>query len=48
MNPIWIAFILLSYFGLLLLISWLTSKGADNAGFSSVTENRPGTLLRSE
>jgi Na+/proline symporter len=33
MNPIWIAVILLGYFGLLLLISWLTSKGADNASF---------------
>ncbi|TSA36161.1 MAG: sodium:solute symporter [Porphyromonadaceae bacterium] len=33
MNPVWIAIILLSYFGLLLLISRLTSKGADNEGF---------------
>jgi Na+/proline symporter len=33
MNPTWIAVILLGYFGLLLLISWLTSKGADNASF---------------
>lgn len=33
MNPIWIAVILLSYFGLLLFISHLTSKNADNAGF---------------
>ncbi len=33
MNPIWIALILISYFGLLLFISHLTSKGADNAGF---------------
>jgi solute:Na+ symporter, SSS family len=33
MNPIWIAIILLGYFGLLLLISRLTSKGADNQGF---------------
>ncbi len=33
MNPIWIASILAGYFALLLLISRLTSKGADNAGF---------------
>lgn len=33
MNPVWIAVILLSYFGLLLFISRLTSKGADNEGF---------------
>jgi solute:Na+ symporter, SSS family len=33
MNPIWIAIILTGYFGLLLLISRLTSKGADNQGF---------------
>jgi Na+/proline symporter len=33
MNPIWIAVILLCYFGLLLFISHLTSKGADNEGF---------------
>lgn len=33
MNPIWIAVILISYFGLLLFISHLTSKNADNAGF---------------
>lgn len=33
MNPIWIALILLSYFGLLMFISRITSKGADNAGF---------------
>ena len=33
MNPIWIAVILAGYFGLLLIISRLTSRGADNAGF---------------
>jgi solute:Na+ symporter, SSS family len=33
MNPAWIAIILASYFGLLLLISRITSKGADNEGF---------------
>lgn len=33
MNPVWIAVILLSYFSLLLFISRLTSKGADNEGF---------------
>jgi len=33
MNPTWIALILLCYFGLLMLISYLTSKGANNEGF---------------
>jgi len=33
MNPIWIIIILAGYFGLLLLISRLTSKGADNDSF---------------
>ncbi len=33
MNPIWIAVILSGYFGLLLFISRLTSKGADNESF---------------
>ncbi len=33
MNPIWIALILCGYFGLLLLISKLTTRGADNEGF---------------
>jgi Na+/proline symporter len=33
MNPIWIGLILLSYFGILLLIARLTSRGATNEGF---------------
>jgi solute:Na+ symporter, SSS family len=33
MNPIWVATILVSYFLMLLLISRLTSKGANNEGF---------------
>ncbi|MDD4646302.1 MAG: sodium:solute symporter [Bacteroidales bacterium] len=33
MNPIWIVVILVSYFGLLLLISKLTSRGANNESF---------------
>jgi SSS family transporter len=33
MSPFWIAFILLCYFGLLLIIARITSKGADNESF---------------
>jgi Na+/proline symporter len=33
MNPVWIALILVCYFGLLIVISRITSRGADNESF---------------
>lgn len=45
MNPTWIAIILLSYFGLLLGISRLTSKGANNEGFFIGNRKSPWLIV---
>jgi SSS family transporter len=45
MNPILVLFILLGYFGLLITISWFTSRGATTAAFFTANRRSPWYLV---
>ena len=45
MTPIQTLFILICYFGLLILISWLTSKNSDNTSFYTGNKKSPWYIV---
>ncbi len=45
MNPLLVLFILLGYFGLLITISWFTSRGANSATFFTANRKSPWYLV---